>query len=101
MTIYAQLIASSKDQQGYITYVFQCLEDNINYESKYIMCTRYPNWNHKSVDLGEIGFLTIQEVRAGIDSWYNGKEMIPYKYDAVQFLKFVTKPKDITKEYIM
>jgi hypothetical protein len=101
MTILAQLIASTVDDMGYITYVFKCLEDQVAKESAYIMCTRYPNWNHKKVNLGDIGFLDFNIVVAGKDTWYNGKEQIPYKYNAVQFLKFIEKPKEINHEYIM
>jgi hypothetical protein len=101
MTILAQLIASNTDNMGYITYVFKCLEDRVAQESEYIMCTRYPNWNHKKVNLGDIGFLEFNIVIAGKDTWYNGESQIPYKYNAVQFLRFIEKPKEINHEYIM
>lgn len=99
MTVLAQLIASDIDDLEYITYVFKCLDDNP--VSEYIMCVRYPNWNHKKVSLGEIGFLTFEEVRAGIDKWFDGKRMIPYKYNAIQFLKFVEKKEKADYKYIM
>jgi hypothetical protein len=99
MTVLAQLVASDVDNQGYTTYVFKCLEDEM--AGKYIMCTRYPNWNHRPVKLGEIGFLTFSEVVAGVDTWYNGKKMIPYRYSAIQFLKFLAKPKELSHEYVM
>lgn len=98
MTVLAQLVASNTDNGGYVTYVFKCLEDNV---TKYVMCTRYPNWNHRKLQLGEEGFLTYEEVKAGIDTWYNGQGMIPYKYNAIQFLKFINKPKRLSHEYVM
>lgn len=101
MTALVQLVASNSDSLGYINYVFKCLEDKMDLGSKYIMATRYPNWDHRSISLGEIGFLTFTEVKAGIDTWYNGEKMIPYKYNAIQFLKFIEKPKESSQEYIM
>lgn len=101
MTVLAQLVAEDRDIQSYTTYVFKCLEDDVAAISKYIMCVRYPNWQHRKITLGEVGYLTFEEVRAGVDSWYDGKSMIPYKYDAVQFLKFVSKPEELSHEYVM
>lgn len=101
MTILAQLVASNTGNLGYITYVFKCLEDDVASISRYVMCVRYPNWNHRKIALGEIGYLTFEEVKAGKDTWYNGKTMIPYKYNAVQFLKFVGKPEELNHEYVM
>lgn len=101
MTILAQLVASTVDSFGYTTYVFKCLEEDIAAITRYVMCTRYPNWNHRRINIGETGFLTFEEIRAGVDKWYNGKEMIPYKYDAIQFLKFVDNPEKAENEYIM
>lgn len=101
MTILAQLVASNTDNLGYITYVFKCLEDDVASISKYIMCVRYPNWDHRRIALGEIGYLTFEEIKAGVNTWYNGKRMIPYKYNAIQFLKFVGKPEELSHEYIM
>jgi len=101
MTVLAQLVASSEDNLGYITYVFKCLEDDVASISRYIMCIRYPNWNHKYIILKEIGYLTVEEIRAGIDTWYDGNKMIPYRYNTVQFLKFISKPEETSHEYIM
>lgn len=101
MTVLAQLIAEDRDIQDYTTYVFKCLEKDIASISKYIMCVRYPNWNHRRLILGEVGYLTFEEIKAGVDTWYNGKNMIPYKYNAIQFLKFIEKPKELSHEYVM
>lgn len=100
VTILAELIASDQDNFGYVTYVFQRLED-VNIESKYIMCTRYPNWEHRPVNLGEIGLLTFKENVAGCTTWFNGFENIPHKYDGIQFIKFIDLPKKPDNEFIM
>lgn len=101
MVALTKLIASNRDSLDYITYVFKNLEDNIPSRLKYIMCVRYPNWNSKNLKLGDKGYLHYEEVRAGIDKWYNGKEMVPYKYDAVQFIKFIPLQTEKEHEYIM
>lgn len=101
MTVLAELLASEEDPLGYITYVFECLEEDIRKESRYIMCVRYPNWDHRKIEIGEIGFLNVNKVRAGIDTWYDGKDMIPYKYTTIQFIKFITKPVKKAYKFIM
>lgn len=100
MTALVRLIASETDSLGYITYVFQRLED-YTASSKYIMCIRYPNWEHKKLRLGDEGFLHFEEIRAGIDKWYDGKQMVPYNYNSIQFIKFVYKPEDEECKYVM
>lgn len=100
MVALVKLIASETDSLGYITYVFQRLED-CALSSKYIMCVRFPNWDHKKLKLGDIGFLHYEEIRAGVDKWYDGKEMIPYKYNTIQFIKFIYKPEDEERKYVM
>lgn len=101
MTVLAQLVAKESDTMGYITYVFECLEEDIIKETRYIMCTRFPNWEHRNIDIGEIGYLNFFEIQAGIDKWFNGTDMIPYRYNCIQFIKFVSKPKKSNQEYIM
>lgn len=93
MTVLACLVAKESDTAGYTTYVFECLEDFMFQYSKYIMCTRFPNWDHRNIDLGEVGYLNFMEIRAGIDKWYDGSKMVPYNYNNVQFLKFIEKPR--------
>lgn len=99
MTILAKLVASETDSLNYTTYVFECLEKDVKIETEYIMCTRWPNWEHRKIEIGEIGFLSFFEIRAGIDKWYNGKNMIPYRYNNIQFIKFLKKPKEKTHKF--
>ena len=101
MTILSKLLAIDPDPMGYVTYVFECLDKEIIKESKYIMCTRFPNWNHRSLDIGEIGYLNFVEIRAGIDKWFDGNRMIPYLYNNIQFIKFVSKPRDKYYKYVL
>lgn len=92
--IHARLKASENDC-GYITYVFDILdqEQKNRLQAEYIMCVRYPNWEHENIEIGSIGFLSIIEVLAGIDKYYKESEFIPYKYNNVQFIKFVKESK--------
>ena len=103
MTLLTRLIAKEIDTLGYTTYVFEVVEEEERkrLSTKYIMCTRYPNWNHGTIDEGEVGYLDFEEVRAGIDKWFDGEKMIPYNYNGIQFNKFVSKPKNEDNKYIM
>lgn len=101
MTIYCKLVASVRDVGGYITYVFQNMDKSYSPDTKYLMCIRYPNWNNCPIKLGDIGYLNFIEVKAGIDKWYDGENFIPYKYDAIQFLKFIPEPDSLDANYIM
>ena len=95
ITILAKLAASNIDPEQYVTYVFQDLESK-----EYLMCVQFPNWEHRSLRLGEIGFLEYKEIRAGIDTWFDGSKMIPYNYNNIQFIKFIPKPEE-KKPYVM
>ena len=59
LTVYSQLVACENDAMGYITYVFKCLEPNPGFGHNYIMVTRFPNWDHRSLDIGELGYLSL------------------------------------------
>ena len=102
MTILARLVAKEVDTLGYVTYVFECLDEEILKDTKYVMCTRYPNWNHRMIDIDEVGYLNFFEIRAGVDKWFDGEKMIPYNYSGIKFDKFVSKHKYKDKnKYIM
>ena len=101
MTVLARLVAKEEDGLGYVTYVFECLDKEVIKDTRYIMCTRYPKWEHRKIDLDEVGYLNFVEIRAGIDKWFNGKDMIPYNYNNIQFIKFIKKPRIQNHEYIM
>lgn len=94
MTTLAKLVASGDDSLGYITYVFELLDmdERIRLGTKYIMTTQFPNWDHRKINIDEIGYVTFFEIKAGIDRWYDGDKMIPYRYNMIQFIKFIEKP---------
>lgn len=100
MTVLAKLVASLDDGCGYIVRVFERLED-FTEETKYIMCTQFPNWDTKPIKINEVGYLNFVEIRAGLDTWFNGSTMVPYNYNLIQFIKFVPKSEDNNQEYIM
>ena len=101
ITIHAKFITYSIDNLGYINYVFEDLEYQ-DYDYKYIMCVRFPNWNQASFNINDEGYVTVRYVREGIDKWYDGKEFIAYKYTNLVFLKFIhLKPKVETTEIIL
>lgn len=102
ITALVKLVADYEDTFGYITYVFECLEEYIIKQTKYVMCVRFPNWQTKNLNIGDIGYLEFREIRAGIDKWFDGEKMIPYNYDTIQFIKFIDKPEEKEDEkYIM
>lgn len=102
MVILGKLVAFSKEIcADYTHYVFECLDEEIKKQTKYVMCTKHPNWESKPLKLGEVGYVHIEERRAGIDKWYDGINFIPYRYDDVQFMKFIPKPIEEDYKFIM
>lgn len=88
--VYAKLIALREDIGGYIVYVFEIIEGKLPYD-KYIMCTRFPNWECPFIQINDVGFLKYKEVEAGKDKWFDGYNYIPYKYTGIHFIDFVYK----------
>lgn len=58
---------------------------------KYIMCTRFPNWDSPVLDVGDVGYVKYREVFGGIDEWYDklNDELVKYNYTDIHFLDFV------------
>ena len=92
LTFLTELVEKSNDSLGYITYVFKNLEFTDIY-NKYIMCTQFPNWQHRILDVGEIGYLTFEERIAGDSKWFDGNSFHPYNYTCIQFIRFIEKQK--------
>lgn len=91
------LLAQQTDYAGYTTYVFQNLECE-DPDLKYVMCTRFPNWDQIPFSVGQSGFVHVRDVEGGKDSWFDGGTYVPYRYSDVHFLKFVpdgTPPSDV------
>lgn len=99
-TYYVKLKEEDCDPMGYITYVFECL-DYTDLDKKYIMCVRFPNWNQSPINKEDIGYLSVRYVRAGIDKWYDGKDLIAYKYTNIIFLKFISEKEKISNDNIV
>lgn len=102
MTIYGKLVAIQYDTLEYINYVFKLVNNDarILHNSEFITCVRFPNWDCKELKIGDIGYILINKIKAGVDTWYDGKEIIPYKYDHMQFVKFIPAGES-KKEYIL
>ena len=102
ITIEARLISFECDTGGYINYIFENLNCT-NWDNQFKLVTRYPNWEHRSLKIGEEGFLTYNMVEAGISNWYNKNtgKMTPYKYTTCEFIKFIIKKQNQDQEYIM
>ena len=90
-----------KEEFGYISYVFENLEFQ-DYDYHFFTATRFPNWNQRHLEVGEVGYVVVKYVQEGIDKWYDGKEFIAYKYTNLVFLKFIPlKPKVDISEIIL
>ena len=74
---------------GYTQIIARIIELD-NPLEKYLWCCRVPNWDspdEPQVDC--IGYLEYETVEAGVTTWYNGTDQIPYKYNQVYFRKFI------------
>lgn len=100
ITLRVQLKVKAIDIGGYITYVFENLEQT-NIENKYIMCVQFPNWNQSVISIGDIGYVNVRYVKEGVSQWYDGEKMNVYKYTNVVFLKFVKEPEKVDKEFLI
>lgn len=86
---------------NYRTYVFENL-DYTTCENHYIMCVRFPNWSQAAFNIGDVGYLNVRYVEAGVDKWFDGKDFNSYRYTNVIFMKFILeKPMVITSEVIL
>lgn len=101
ITSYAKLIAKADDGLGYINYVFERFEYE-TIEDRYLMCVRFPNWNHGPIEIGDIGYVHTRYVEGGIDKWFDGTNLISYRYTNIIFLKFIPeKPILKNKEIVL
>lgn len=95
-----KLVAEFADSLGYIQYVFKYLldEDKVRYNDEAVICTRYPNWQMRDLKIGEVGYVEIEVVRAGIDEYYDGEKMVKFRNNAKRFIKFIEKPENENEE---
>lgn len=94
-TTLAKLVAKESDTCGYTTYVFRILDqsERTRIGCKYIMCVQFPNWEHRELNVGEVGYLNYKVIIAGVDQWYDGNNLKFYRYNMIQFIRFIPKPK--------
>lgn len=79
---------------NYTLYVFRNLESD-KWDNKYILCTRYPRWEHRQLEVGEIGYVSFTVIEAG-EKYYNrltGQNDV-YNFTHIRFDKFIKKPED-------
>lgn len=98
--IHGKLIGLKNNLGGYINYVFLNIDSKDIFD-KYLMCTRFPNWESPFINLGDTGYVKYREVFGGVDEWYDKtKEVfVKYNYTDIHFLDFVydkEKPDEIT-----
>ena len=96
VTYHVKLVASCSDGLGYINYVFEDLEYK-DYDYKYLMCVRFPNWDQALFELGDVGYVTVKYVQEGIDKWYDGTNFNIYKQTNIIFLKFIPEQEKINE----
>lgn len=101
ITTHAVLKAKRTDLYDYTTYVFKSLEEDAPFGRRYIMCTRFPNWQEPEIDIDEVGYLSFKEVIAGVDEWFDGQSFHPYNYSNLIFVKFVREPKKEDEELLL
>ena len=72
-------------ESKYTMYVFQ----NLDFEG-YIMCTRLPNWKVPDLNVGDIGFLEYQIIKAG-EEYFNvaTQQKQIYQYSNIYFNNFI------------
>lgn len=82
------------DDLNYTTIVFENLEYT-DPDYHYIMAVMFPNWDQKPMKIGDVGYVNVRYVTGGVDQWYNGSELVYYRYTNVIFLRFVTEGQEV------
>ena len=100
ITFHVQLVAREYELGGYILYVFKNLDCH-SWDFEYIMCTQFPNWNQKEIEVLAKGYVSVRYVKEGISQWYDGEKMNAYKNTNVVFLKFVKEPEKLDQEFVI
>lgn len=106
MTTYVincEVVAKEQDVLGYQTLVFKNLENNCPFGHKYCMNVVFPNWESRIPDIGEIGYVEYDEVKAGEDTYYdrNLDSIVKYNFSNLIFKKFVKKVDNSNKDIIL
>lgn len=101
-TIRCELLAKETDVLDYTTLVFKNL-DKAPFGYQYCMLICFPRWESRIPDIGEIGFVTYDDVCGGVDSYYDRDtdSIVKYNYDNLIFKKFVEEKDNSKKEIIL
>lgn len=100
ITLHVKLVAKAMDIGNYITYVFENLNYK-DYDTQYVMCVQFPNWNQGEIAIGDVGYVNVRYVKEGISQWYDGEKMNVYKYTNVVFLKFVKEQEIVNVNFVV
>lgn len=100
ITLHVKLVAKAMDIGNYITYVFENLNYK-DYDTQYVMCVQFPNWNQGEIAIGDVGYVNVRYVKEGISQWYDGEKMNVYKYTNVVFLKFVKEQEIVNGNFVV
>lgn len=102
VTIHCEVLAKEKDIYNYQTLVVKDL-DNTNFGEHYRMLSVWPNWESRIPEIGEVGYLTYEYARAGIDKYYdkNLGKFIVYNFTNFIFIKFVKEQDNSIKDIIL
>lgn len=94
-TLYCEVIEKEEDLMGYQVLVFKNL-NKASFGHEYCMVTVFPNWESRVPEIGEIGYLTYEEVFAGIDTYYDKTidNIVKYNFNNLIFKRFIVKKED-------
>ena len=77
----------TKREDNYSLFVFQDLDT-----LEYVMCTRLPNWNIPKIDVGDIGYVKIQKVKAGESYFHVATQLTNiFNYSNIYLLNFINE----------
>ena len=101
-TIHCTLLAKEEDIMNYQTLVFKNL-DNAPFGNQYCMVTVWPNWESYIPSIGDIGYLTYDNVIAGVDTYYdrNTNSIVKYNFTNLIFNKFVREQDNSKKDILL
>lgn len=94
-TLYCEVLEKEEDLMGYQVLVFKNL-NKAPFGHEYCMVTVFPNWESRVPEIGEVGYLTYEEVFAGIDTYYDKllDNMVKYNFNNFIFKRFIVKKED-------
>lgn len=100
LTIKCILVAKESDILDYQTLVFKNLEINCPFGHKYCMVTVFPNWQSQIPERGDTGYLEYDEVRAGVDTYYDRytDSIMKYNFSNLIFKRFVKEQDNSNKD---